>query len=72
MLSHIKQLTTMDLALIRLISHSMAPATLMCYRTDISATGEQLLHFPNIHVRSLLPSEILPHTTNGYKMYPLL
>ena len=69
---HIKQLTTMDLALIKLISHSMAPATLMCYRTNISPKGEQLLHLLNNHVCSLLPSEILPHTANGYKMYPLL
>ena len=38
---------------------------------DISAAGELLLHLLNDHVYNLLPSDIIPHTANGRKMYPL-
>ena len=38
---------------------------------DISAAGPPLLTLLNDHVHNLIPSDVVPHTANGHKMYPL-
>ena len=75
-LSTIKQMSTSDPAptiLIKLssLNGSCHTDVLPDSGADISAAGEPLLRLLNDHVYNLLPSEIIPHTANGRKMYPL-
>ena len=50
---------------------SCSTDTLPDSRADISAAGTPLLTLLHDHVHNLIHSDIIPHTANGHKMYPL-